>query len=447
MQEALYEGNIFHLKTHLESMNDVKVGLAQLKKRGDKGAFLCPYCNEILTPKLGDIREKHFAHRHSKSCKLSVASEVYQVQVKRESKKHSVMKDIIYDELKTQEKIREDLHVGYGFKTKASEGWHFYPDIIVRNKEKELAITILTNVNSSKDKMLVKQIRKRNMYYKSKNLNPIWFIEAAEQSIDMDHRVIHLWEAELDLAIKTVEDQLWEETIDSLTIKDSLFDLFDYHHTELPSILDVCSVYYVHSTETSIKFSVQRFIKDNDRYPFRAFAVNDMYQISLSSALLATQELQLSDPDIEQLQRDDFIQLVKQKESEYQLKQKEKHQNIFKATTSFTFHNELGSEAYEGSDFNQVNGSVENSADNKFVLEDGQLRDAMLEYIRVNDIFSATKLTEHLVSKCGASRDTFSTGRYKVYIDVCQVLATLESEDIIELVEKKFVDDRVYRCK
>ena len=226
MQEALYEGKNFHLKVYLESTEDVKAKLAQLKKRADKGAFSLPFCNETLILKSGEIREEHFAHRHSKSCEISVASEVYQRQVKRESKRHSVMKEIIYDELKTQEKINNDLHVEYGYITKAPEKWRYYPDIIINNKGRERAITILTDVNSTKDEILVKQIKNRNRYYKNKNLNTIWFIEDAEQSIDMDNRVIHLWEAELDLAIKTAEDRLWEVTINSLSVKYPLFELF-----------------------------------------------------------------------------------------------------------------------------------------------------------------------------------------------------------------------------
>jgi len=324
LQEAVYEGKRFDLKVYLESRPDVKGEIERLKKTADKGAFQCPYCQGTLILKSGDIREEHFAHKHSKSCDISVASEVYQKQVKRESKKHSVMKEIIYDELKTQEKINTNLQVDYGYIKKASEKWSYYPDIVVKNNDREIAVTILTDVTSNKDKTLVKQIKKRNQYFKGKNLEPIWFIEDVELSIDMDHRVIHLWEAEFDLAVKTAEDILWEDTINSLQLNQSLFDLFGYYHTDSPMTYDIQSVYYVQSTETSIKFTVQRFIKDREQYPFRAFALNDAYQISLSNALWTTEDLQLSDPEVEQRQRALFIKEVERKIAEYALREKER---------------------------------------------------------------------------------------------------------------------------
>ncbi|MFB9761427.1 competence protein CoiA family protein [Ectobacillus funiculus] len=125
MQEALYEGNHFDLRVYLESKSDTKDEIEQLKKRAEKGAFRCPYCDETLIVKSGDIREEHFAHRHSKSCEISAASEVYHKQVKRESKKHSVIKNIIYNELEVQAKLKEDLDVGYGFVEKAAEKWKY----------------------------------------------------------------------------------------------------------------------------------------------------------------------------------------------------------------------------------------------------------------------------------------------------------------------------------
>lgn len=91
MLEAIYEGERFDLQKHLSRQDSVKLEIERLKKAADKGAFTCPYCNGILKLKAGDIYEKHFFHP-SNSCSISEASETYQKQIKRESKKHSVMK-------------------------------------------------------------------------------------------------------------------------------------------------------------------------------------------------------------------------------------------------------------------------------------------------------------------------------------------------------------------
>jgi hypothetical protein len=88
----------------------------------------------------------------------------------------------------------------------------------------------------------------------------IWFVEDVEMSVDMNHHVIHLWEAELDIAIKTEEELKLENVLNHLPIEEPLFKLFDYHHSKPSQSFDVRSLYYVHSTETEIVFTVHRFI-------------------------------------------------------------------------------------------------------------------------------------------------------------------------------------------
>lgn len=357
------------------------------------------------------------------------------------------MKEIIYDELKSQEKINKDLQVDYGYITKAFEKWRFYPDIIIKNKEKELAITILTDVTSNKDEKLVKQIKNRNRYFKEKNLEPIWFVEDAEQSIDMNHRVIHLWEAELDISIKTAEDLRWEETLNSLSLKYPLFELFNYHHKKVPSTYDIQSIYYVHSTEINIVFTVQRFIKDETKYPFRAFALNKAYQISLSTALWTSRELQLSEPEIEEKQREKFIELIKQQEAAYDIKEQEKPQLLQLSANSYKNIGLLNS-----NDNNPLKAKLKNSSKNFLnrqvqvhELKESDLSKVMLAYIKNFNRVSAAELSEYLVLKCGASAETFSTGRYKNYSVVCKFLDSLVNKGVLEFVKKDFVNDRIYK--
>ena len=429
LQEAIYEGKNVTLSVLLNEKREIR----ELKKSSAKGAFSCPYCNETLLIKSGDKRKYHFSHKKLKSCELFIIdseSDKYQQQIKRESKQHSVIKNFIYDELKAQQKINEELEVEYGFVAKATEKWRYYPDIIVKNVDKEIAITVLTNVTQNRDEKLAKQIIKRNTYFKEKGLIPIWFIENTEQSIDLGRHVIHFWEAELNLAMKTPEDLMWETLLNETACDQSLFELFDYHHQNTPNFYKVRSLYYIQSKEDSIQFSVRRFIEDEQKSPFRAFALNGGYEISLSTALLTTQTLQLSDPKIEMQLRDSFLQELKQKKNEYIAKQKE----IEDANRT-----ELLNKRYDLS---------KRQVSSKNLLTKSHFRTAILEYIKTCRLrlINADDVAEYLVLN-GASNKSYNTGRYKIYSDVCACLDQLAEENVIELSSTGGQRDRTYTVK
>ncbi|WP_214814783.1 competence protein CoiA family protein [Exiguobacterium sp. s34] len=426
MQEAIYEGENITLSVLL----DEKLEIRELKKSSDKGAFSCPYCKETLVIKSGDKRKFHFSHKKSKSCELSIESDKYQEQIRRESKQHSVIKNFIHDELKVQQKLNKELEVEYGFVAKATEKWRYYPDIIVKNVDKEIAITVLTNVTQNRDEKLANQIIKRNTYFKENGLIPIWFIENTEQSIDLGRHVIHLWEAELNLAMKTPEDLMWETLLNETTRDQSLFELFDYHHQKTPNLYKVRSLYYIQSKEDRIQFSVRRFIEDEQKSPFRAFALNGGYEISLSTALLTTQTLQLSDPKIEMQLRNSFLQELQQKKNEYMEKQKE----IADANRT-----ELLNKRYDSS---------KRQVSSKNLLTKSHFRTAILEYIKTCRLrlINADDVAEYLVLN-GASNKSYNTGRYKIYSDVCACLDQLVEENVIELSSTGGQRDRTYAVK
>ncbi|WP_214837760.1 competence protein CoiA family protein [Exiguobacterium sp. s36] len=426
MQEALYEGKNITLSVLLDGKKEIR----ELKKSSDKGAFSCPYCNETLILKSGNNRIQHFSHRHSESCELSIESERYHKQVERESKQHSVIKNFIYDELKMQQKLKKELEVEYGYLAKGAEKWSFYPDIIVKNIDKEIAITVLTNVTQNRDEKLTNQIIKRNTYFKEKRLIPIWFIENTEQSLDLNRHVIHLWEAELSLAMETPEDLMWEKLLNEMTVDQSLFELFDYHHQNTPGSYKVRSLYYIQSKEDSIQVSVQRFIEDEKTSPFRAFILNKGYEISLSTALLTTQTLQLSDPKIEIQLRDSFLQELQQKEKEHIAKQKEIE------------------DARRTELLNKGHDSSKRQESSKDLLTKSYFRTEILEYIKTCSarLINSDDVTGYLVFN-GASNERYNTGRYKIYTDVCACLDQLAEEGVVELFEKGGQRDRTYAVK
>ncbi|PAF31694.1 competence protein CoiA family protein [Paenibacillus sp. 7516] len=320
MYHALYEGKIFNLEEQLNNTLDRKQEIFMLKKRADKGAYTCPHCGASLIVKAGDIRGVFFAHSSGDACELNESYNTYKNQTARESKQHSVMREIVHEVLKNQEKIRTDLHVDFGYIAKATEKWNHYPDIILRNREDELAISILTNVDRSRDSKLTKQIKKRNQYYRDKGLQTIWFIEDQELSLDWGNQVIHLWESEIDLSIKTAEDTQWDVFINGLNNNlPELFDIFSYWRKNSEIKMDTRSLYYIHSTQEGIDFSVHRFIIDELQFPHRAFALSKGYRMSISTALSFNEKLALSDATLEKNDQDTFRQkydLMKAKWSE-----------------------------------------------------------------------------------------------------------------------------------
>lgn len=309
MYHAIYEGKLFNIEEQMNTTSDRKQEIFMLKKSADKGAYTCPHCGASLIVKAGDIRGVFFAHLSGDACALNESYKTYKNQTSRESKQHSVMKEIVHEVLKNQEKIRTDLHVDFGYISKATETWVYYPDIILKNREDELAISILTNVDRSKDSKLTKQIKKRNQYYKSKGLKTIWFIEEQELSLDWDNHVIHLWESEIDLSIKTTEDYKWDEFVNGLNNNISeLFDILGYWRKNSTITSDTRSLYYIHSTQEGIDFSVHRFIIDEMQFPYRAFALSKSYRMSISTALSFNEKLALSDAKLEKNDQDIFRQ-------------------------------------------------------------------------------------------------------------------------------------------
>ncbi|ASA20083.1 competence protein CoiA family protein [Paenibacillus donghaensis] len=314
MDVALYEGEILNITAEISRYSEVEKErmIDKYRKAAEKKAMLCPYCHEELRLRAGEIRDIHFAHLKGMSCQESEAYDTYHKQTKRENKKHSVIKEIIYNELKGQELIRPDLKVEYGYKEKAEEKWKHYPDIYLNKNGREFAVSVITNVHEIGDEKFVKTINKRNKYFTDKGLESIWFVEDRELADDYEHRVLHLWEAEYGLAIKTEEDYKWDELLKELREQFPGYTiprLFGYR-AHGPMNHDVRSLYYVHSIGDEITFSVYRLILDQMRSPFRAFALTKGYRMNISQALIVRDEILLSDKDQEDGNRLEFANRV-----------------------------------------------------------------------------------------------------------------------------------------
>ncbi|MDN8593093.1 competence protein CoiA family protein [Paenibacillus sp. 11B] len=303
MQIANYENNLISLFDEFNKYPQKDLAITEIRKKGRKDGFRCPFCDEYLILRAGNTNEPHFAHKQGKSCTVAHSYEQYEQQVKRESAQHSVIRDVIYDDLRTQERYKPDLKVEHGYKAKAEGSWKVVPDIIVKKGHSEFGISVLTNVYQKGDESLVKIIRKRNQYFDEKGLNNIWFIEDQELSLDLSYRVLFLWESETLLSTKTDWDHKWDKLLNNLSGNDtySISEVFNYNEKQILQN-DVRSLYYVHSTPDGISFSVHRIIFDELEPPYRAFAVTTGYKMQLTEALVIQDYLQLSNDDFENRQ-------------------------------------------------------------------------------------------------------------------------------------------------
>ncbi|MCT1402937.1 competence protein CoiA [Paenibacillus sp. p3-SID867] len=308
MDIGLYLGKLINIKTIVNNAAERDSEIEKYRKYAEKETITCPFCMAKLLLRAGDIRDIHFSHTRGKTCQLARAYDSYQDQVSRENKKHSVIKEIIYTDLKGQERIKSDLKVEYGYKEKGRESWRYYPDIYINNNGREFAVSIITNVHEIGDDKVVQLINRRTKYFRDRGLQTIWFVEDRELAEDSDHNMLHLWEAEYGLTIKTAEDSKWDQLLEDLSEEFpdmNIPALFGYQ-AHAPLIFDVRSLYYVHSKEDSITISVHRLILDQKKTPYRAFSLTRGYQLSISHALIVRDEILLSDVEQEDKARTKF---------------------------------------------------------------------------------------------------------------------------------------------
>ncbi|NOU72554.1 hypothetical protein GC098_14145 [Paenibacillus sp. LMG 31458] len=311
MDYAKYEGTDLTISAFINQHHDIgeKKAIDKLKRFGEKKVLFCPFCNENLILRAGYKREVHFAHIKGRTCLISSTYDLYTAQTQGQTKGHSVIRNLIYDELKSQEKIKKDVRVEYGYAAKPEEQWKLIPDIFLQVGSREIAINIITNVNDFGDRKTLNQFIKRDRFFREKGMDVVWFVEDRELADDMDNRVIHLWEAEYNLTIKTEQDEVWDALLHELdhASVERVYEIMGYKARK-DLALDVRSLYYVHSLDEGIQFSVHRIILDEKFSPFRSFAVNRGYRMSMSSALTVSDTIHLSDTKQDEIDREAFKQ-------------------------------------------------------------------------------------------------------------------------------------------
>lgn len=297
------------------------------KKLADKELYQCPYCHAILKIKYGDIRGMYFSHKHSEACeesrKLDKATTRYYNQIKRELPVHKVMVEFLYDEIKVQSKVYKHIETQYGYI--ALSNLKEYPDIWLKIKDKEYAVSVITNVNPSLDTSLANKIVKRHKYFQEQGLQPIWFIEMKEQAVEKDKNALILWDAELAISAKTKEDMKWDSLLEELLIDYNFFRFFNYPATSEVTKPDVRSMYYIYEKDENIYIKIQRFLKERIIKPHRAFLLNYGYEIHLGQALTLEHDFYSGNEKLEKKLRYEFVKKYNELKSAFEKQlQKEK---------------------------------------------------------------------------------------------------------------------------
>ncbi|EKN65946.1 competence protein CoiA-like family [Neobacillus bataviensis LMG 21833] len=295
-----------------------------LKKLAEKGLFQCPYCKAKLIVKFGEERGQYFSHQHSEACEISKkidqAEKRYRKQLARETTNHHAMLAILHNELANQAKMNSMIQLDYGYKAKPE--LKEYPDIWMKIGEKEYGLSIVTSVTSSMDSKLANQITKRQQYFLEHGMEPIWFIEKEEQSIETSKNALVLWDAELSISSKTVEDNRWDAMLTELVKDRYFFSYYNYPVSMNPPTVDVRSLYYIYSNEDRTVVKVMRFLKERVVKPYRAFLLNEGYEIPFADALVVKKEILLSQPKVEEENRKEFIKKFQLLQIQFQEQQR-----------------------------------------------------------------------------------------------------------------------------
>lgn len=328
MREALHviDKEIFDLPPSAS-----KETISNLKKLAQKNLFECPYCHAKLIVRAGEERGLHFSHLHSEACetskKVDQAERKYQKQIERETKIHNVIINILHDELSARAKRNTNISAQYGYKAKSA--LKEFPDIWVKIGTKEFALSVITNVSTSIDSKLSNQIIKRHQYFFEQGMQPIWFIEKNEQAVEIEKNAIVLWDAELAISSKTEEDCQWDKFLAQIIKDRDFFNYFNYPFYNERVEIDVRSLYYIYSNDERIVVKVQRFLKDRIEKPYRAFLLNNGYEIPFSEALIIKDGFLLSNSTTEEEHRKIFLgnyQRAKEAALEEQRRQEEERQ-------------------------------------------------------------------------------------------------------------------------
>lgn len=281
------------------------------KQIAKKGTFTCPYCEAKLIVKSGDIHGNYFSHQHGEGCEPSKQSETrykkYEKQKKNETLRQSVIRSLMYNEFEVLSKVYPYLTSSYGFLN--HEFNKYIPDISLKINEQKYAITVFTNISSSKDMTIANSINRQKQYYEALGYNPLFFIERSNVGIDIDNQSLVLWATEREALTTQLADIQWQEFLSILAPSEELQQILNVPRNNL----NVKSIMYITPANEDIAIEVFHVLEQPNTSPVKAYFLCDPYKLSFAKAFeLEDDTLTLADIRIEIINQSKYAERFEQ---------------------------------------------------------------------------------------------------------------------------------------
>lgn len=319
MREAWHKNDE---KIYLIPQNLSERDVENHKQIAKKGTFTCPYCEAKLIVKSGDVLGNYFSHLHGEGCEISKQSEArykkYEKQKKNDTPRHPQILSIMNDELEVLSRVYPYLTSSYGYLD--TEFSMYIPDISLKINDKKYAFTIITNISSSTDTTIAKNINKQKQYYESLGYEPLFFIERSHLGVDIDGQSLVLWAAEHEALTTQKADISWKQFLTNLA------PMNEYHQIlNLPNKdLNVKSIMYITPAREEIAIEAFHVLEQPFTTPVKAYFLSKPYRLTFSKAFkLAEDTLLLADMQIESENQSIYSEKFKKAKSTFIEQQKE----------------------------------------------------------------------------------------------------------------------------
>lgn len=240
------------------------------KQIAKKGTFTCPYCEAKLIVKSGDVLGNYFSHLHGEGCEISKQSEArykkYEKQKKNDTPRHPQILSLMNDELEVLSRVYPHLTSSYGYLN--TEFSKYIPDISLKINDQKYALTIITNISSSTDATIAKNMDKQKQYYESLGYEPLFFIERSHLGVDIDGQSLVLWATEHEALTTQKADKSWKCFLSNLAPP-----INDYHQIlNLPNTdLNVKSIMYITPADEEIAIEAFHVLEQPNTTPVKAY--------------------------------------------------------------------------------------------------------------------------------------------------------------------------------
>ena len=272
------------------------------KQIAKKGTFTCPYCEARLIVKSGDILGNYFSHLHGEGCEPSKQSEAryrkYEKQKKNDTPRHPQILALMNDELEVLSKVYPHLSNSYGYLNPDFN--KYIPDLLLKINDHKYAITIVTNITSSTDSSIAKNIHKQRYYYETLGYEALFFIERIHLGIDIDGHSLVLWATEREALTTQKADLHWQSFLSRLAPMNEQQQVLNLPNTEL----NVKSIMYITPANQEIAIEAFHVLEQPNTTPVKAYFLSDPYTLTFSKAYkLDNDSLTLADLQIESEQQ------------------------------------------------------------------------------------------------------------------------------------------------